>query len=86
MSKLLTIFSWLLCLCIATIESTFYRNVGADIVEWRSGNPIIYAGLDNIHTAHINQLITELRKITESESVAYKESVPDGLNKSEKSL
>lgn len=26
-------------------------------------NPVIYAGLDDIHTAHIDQLITELRKI-----------------------
>ena len=31
------------------------------ITEWRSGNPIRYAGLDDIHTAHINQMITELR-------------------------
>ncbi len=28
--------------------------------EWRSGNPVIYAGLDDIHTTHINQMITEL--------------------------
>jgi len=34
-----------------------------EIVEWRSGNPVIYAGLDDIHTTHINQLITELRKL-----------------------
>lgn len=31
--------------------------VDSQIVEWRSGNPVIYAGLDDIHTAHINQLI-----------------------------
>ena len=37
--------------------------VDSEIVEWRSGNPVIYAGLDDIHTTHINQLITELRKI-----------------------
>lgn len=37
--------------------------VDSEIVEWRSGNPVIYAGLDDIHTAHINQLITELRKL-----------------------
>lgn len=36
-------------------------------VEWRSGNPVIYAGLDDIHTAHINQLITELRKLDKQE-------------------
>ena len=36
--------------------------VDAEIVEWRFGNPVIYAGLDDIHTAHINQLITELRR------------------------
>ena len=35
--------------------------VDSQIVEWRSGNPVIYAGLDDIHTAHINQLIAELR-------------------------
>lgn len=32
-------------------------------VEWRIGNPVIYAGLDDIHTTHIDQLITELRKL-----------------------
>ena len=37
--------------------------VDTEIVEWRSGNPVIYAGLDDIHTTHINQLITELRKM-----------------------
>lgn len=37
--------------------------VNSEIVEWRSGNPVIYAGLDDIHTTHINQLITELRKL-----------------------
>lgn len=37
--------------------------VDSEIVEWRSGNPVIYAGLDDIHTTHINQLITELRKL-----------------------
>lgn len=37
--------------------------VDPEIVEWRSGNPVIYAGLDDIHTTHINQLITELRKL-----------------------
>ena len=31
-------------------------------VEWKNGNPVIYAGIDDIHTSHINQLITELRK------------------------
>ena len=28
-----------------------------------NGNPIMYAGLDHIHTAHIDNLITELVKI-----------------------
>lgn len=37
--------------------------VDPEIVEWRSGNPVVYAGLDDIHTAHINQLITELRQM-----------------------
>jgi hypothetical protein len=30
--------------------------------EWGQNNALIYAGLDDIHTTHINQLITELRK------------------------
>lgn len=29
---------------------------------WNEDNPVLYAGLDDIHTAHINNLITELRK------------------------
>lgn len=37
--------------------------VNPQIVEWRSGNPVIYAGLDDIHTTHIDQLITELREL-----------------------
>lgn len=32
-------------------------------VELQYGNPMIYAGLDDIHTAHIDQMITELRKM-----------------------
>ncbi len=32
---------------------------------WERGNPMIYAGLDDIHTEHINQLITELIELTE---------------------
>ena len=31
-----------------------------------SENPVIYAGLDDIHTAHINQIITALRKMKEA--------------------
>lgn len=38
-------------------------SVVTENVERRRENPIIYAGLDDIHTAHINQLITELRKL-----------------------
>lgn len=38
-------------------------HVDPEIVEWRRGNPVVYAGLDDIHTTHINQLITELRKL-----------------------
>ena len=37
--------------------------VDSENVEWRSGNPVVYAGLDDIHTTHIDQLITELRKL-----------------------
>lgn len=37
-------------------------------VERTRNNPMIYSGLDHIHTAHINNLITELRKERENES------------------
>lgn len=37
--------------------------VNPESTEWRRENPVIYAGLDDIHTTHINQLITELRKL-----------------------
>ena len=30
--------------------------------EWSNSNPVCKAGLDDIHTTHINQLITELLK------------------------
>lgn len=36
-------------------------QVNSDAVEWKYGNPMVSAGIDDIHTAHINQLITELR-------------------------
>lgn len=35
--------------------------VNPECVDWKHGNPMIYAGLDHIHTAHISNLITELR-------------------------
>lgn len=47
-------------------ENREYMNgipVDKEAIEWRRGNPVIGAGLDDIHTAHINQLITELRKV-----------------------
>ncbi len=37
--------------------------INPDNVVWESSNPLIYAGLDEIHTAHINNLITELRRL-----------------------
>lgn len=37
--------------------------VNPEAVERKSENPVIYAGLDDIHTTHINQLITELRNL-----------------------
>ena len=36
---------------------------------WSRENPVIYAGLDEIHTAHINQIITALRKMEEVEVI-----------------
>ena len=38
-------------------------TVNEDAVKWEHGNPMIYAGLDDIHTSHINDLITEIRKL-----------------------
>lgn len=37
-------------------------EVNPEAVKHERFNPVIYAGLDDIHTTHINQLITELRK------------------------
>lgn len=37
--------------------------VNLEAVERKSENPVIHAGLDDIHTTHINQLITELRNL-----------------------
>lgn len=34
-----------------------------DAVEWRYGNPMVIKQLDDIHPAHINQLISELLKV-----------------------
>ncbi len=34
----------------------------AEAVEWVCGNPMVHAGIDDIHTTHVNQLITELVK------------------------
>lgn len=36
--------------------------VNEDCVACDTDNPMFYAGLDHIHTAHINQIITELLK------------------------
>ena len=36
--------------------------VNPDAIVWDNVNPVIRAGVDLIHTTHINQLITELRK------------------------
>ncbi len=37
-----------------------------DAVEWVSGNPMLRAGVDKIHTAHINQMIGALIGMTEA--------------------
>ena len=34
--------------------------VDPDNLVWSSSNPVIYAGVDDIHTSHIDNLITEL--------------------------
>ena len=36
--------------------------VNLEAISWESGNKFIHAGLDEIHTAHIDQIITELVK------------------------
>ncbi len=38
-------------------------QVDPDALVWESRNPMTRAGLDDIHTTHINQLITEGRKV-----------------------
>lgn len=38
-------------------------NINPDNAVYESGNPVIAAGLDEIHTTHINQIITALRLI-----------------------
>ena len=38
-------------------------NTDENIAKWERGNPMIYAGLDDIHSAHIDNLITEMRFI-----------------------
>lgn len=53
--------------------------VNPENVEWKNGNPVIYAGIDNIHTSHINQLITELRKF-----VLTVEAIKEQCNTKEK--
>ncbi len=37
--------------------------VESKVLEIDMTNPILYAGIDVIHTSHIDQLITELRKL-----------------------
>ena len=38
--------------------------VNPDAIKWESGNPMISSRLDDIHTTHIDNLITELRKVS----------------------
>ena len=37
--------------------------VESEVLDRSIWNPIFFAGLDDIHTGHIDQLITELRKL-----------------------
>lgn len=39
--------------------------IDISLTVWGIENPIVYAGLDDIHTAHVDQLITELRQMEE---------------------
>ena len=38
--------------------------INPESVKWESGNPMVSAKLDHIHTSHIDNLITELRERT----------------------
>lgn len=40
-------------------------SVNPEAIKRESDNPVIHAGLDEIHPTHINQLITELRYVKE---------------------
>ena len=31
-----------------------------EAIEWKTGNPMKYAGIDDIHTTHINRMISAL--------------------------
>ena len=44
-------------------EWTNQIKINPDNAIYEYGNPVIRAGLDSIHTTHINQIITELRHI-----------------------
>lgn len=50
------------------LNSVYYASKAYDseVTAWSRENPVIYAGLDDIHTAHINQIITALRKMKEA--------------------
>lgn len=37
--------------------------INPESIEWNHKNPMIYAGLDDIHTTHIDQMITKLRQM-----------------------
>ena len=41
--------------------------VNSESVLWEASNPMIYEGLDRIHPTHINQLITALSEVNESQ-------------------
>ncbi len=49
-------------------EWTNSIQITQDALQWDYGNELIQAGLDDIHTAHVDQLITELRKKVEAAS------------------
>lgn len=36
-------------------------SINQEATEWKNSNPIIYAGIDDIHSTHINQMIEVLR-------------------------
>lgn len=60
------------------INSVYFASKAYDsgATTWSRENPVIYAGLDDIHTEYINQILTALRKM-ENKHCSYKTACPE---------